>query len=96
MLGAGFLQDTRSWIWMPTHIEFEYSIDGLNFSKIADIKTDVEVTDMSPTIRDYKTPVKPVTARFVRVHAYNFGKIPSWHPGAGGDAWIFVDELIVR
>jgi hypothetical protein len=35
-------------------------------------------------------------ARYVRVHAYNLGKIPAWHPGAGFDAFIFVDELFVR
>jgi hypothetical protein len=95
-VGGGFLQNARSWIWMPTHIEFEFSQDGVNFTKVADIKTDVAPDDMEPRIRDYTTRIKPVTARYVRVHAYNFGKIPSWHPGAGGDAWIFVDEIIIR
>jgi len=95
-VGGGFLQNARSWIWMPTHIEFETSIDGVNFGKVADIKTDVPQDDMEPRIRDYTTPIKPVTARYVRVHAYNFGKIPAWHPGSGGDAWIFVDEIIIR
>ena len=96
MLGGGFLQNARSWIWMPTHIEFEYSLDGVEFSKIADIKTDVAPEDMEPTIRDYKTPIKPVMARYIRVHAYSLGKIPSWHPGAGGDPWIFVDEILIN
>jgi hypothetical protein len=96
VLGGGFLQNARSWIWMPTHIEFELSQDGVNFSKVADIKTDMAPEDMEPRIRDYTTPIKPTDARYVRVHAYSFGKIPSWHPGAGGDAWIFVDEILIR
>lgn len=95
-LGAGFLQNVRSWIWMPTHIEFETSSDGLNFTKVADIKTDLAQIDMEPRIRDYATPIKPVDARYVRIHAYNFGKIPSWHPGTGGDPWIFVDEILIN
>jgi hypothetical protein len=95
-VGGGFLQDARPWIWMPTHIEFEVSSDGVNFARAADIKTDVDPGDMTATIRDYKQDIKPVKARYVRVHAYNLGKIPSGHPGAGDDAFIFVDEIFIE
>ncbi|HEY2846389.1 MAG TPA: discoidin domain-containing protein [Pyrinomonadaceae bacterium] len=95
-VGGGFLQNAGSWIWMPTHVEFETSMDGVNFTRVADIKTDVAVTEMRDTIRDYTAKIPPVTARYVRVHAYNLGKIPSWHPGAGNDAFIFVDEIWVK
>jgi hypothetical protein len=95
-VGGGFLQNVGSWIWMPTHIVFETSIDGVNFTQVADINTDVAVTDMDSKIRDYTAKISPVTARYVRVHAYNLGKIPPWHPGAGSDAFIFVDEIWVR
>lgn len=95
-LGGGFLQVARSWIWMPTRIEFEVSADGENFRKVADIKTDVAAEDMTHIIRDYKTDIAPVKARFVRVRAYNLGKIPAWHPGAGFDAFIFVDEIFIE
>ena len=71
------------------------SEDGVNFRPVADIKTDVPVTDMDPAKRDYKQAISPAKARYVRVHAYNLGKVPSWHPGAGGDAWIFVDEIFI-
>jgi len=95
-LGCGFLQVARSWIWMPTKIEFEVSDDNVNFKKVTDIKTDLSPEDMTPTARDYVTKISPVTARYVRVHATNLGKIPAWHPGAGYDAYIFVDEIIIR
>ncbi len=95
-LGGGFLQDARPWIWMPTRIEFEVSTDGENFTKIAEIKTDVSPEDMEPKIRDYVREIKPVRARYVRVKAYNLGKIPAWHPGAGFDAFIFVDEIFIE
>jgi len=26
----------------------------------------------------------------------SYGKIPAWHPGAGGDAFIFADEIIIE
>ena len=94
-VGGGFLQDARPWIWMPTRIEFETSNDGTNFQKVADIKTDVAVDDMKPQIKDYFAEIAPTKARYVRVHAYNLGKIPAWHPGAGFDAFIFVDEIFI-
>ena len=81
---------------MPTHIEFEVSNDGTNFTKIAEIKTDVPAEDTDPKTRDYTRAINPVKARYVRVHAYNLGTIPLWHPGAGGDAYIFVDEVLIK
>ncbi|MGI8884183.1 MAG: GH92 family glycosyl hydrolase, partial [Pyrinomonadaceae bacterium] len=95
-LGGGFLQDARPWIWMPTRIEFEVSDDGENFQTVAEIKTDVAPEDMKPQIKDYLQNIAPVKARYVRVKAINLGKIPAWHPGAGFDAFIFVDEIFIR
>jgi arylsulfatase len=34
--------------------------------------------------------------RYVRVRARNLGRCPEWHPGAGGLAWLFVDEIVVE
>jgi predicted alpha-1,2-mannosidase len=95
-LGGGFLQVARSWIWMPTKVEFELSTDGENFTKAAEIKTDVAPENMEHIIRDYKTSITPTKARYVRVKAANLGKIPAWHPGAGFEAFIFVDEIFVE
>ncbi|QQS39903.1 MAG: GH92 family glycosyl hydrolase [Acidobacteriota bacterium] len=95
-LGGGFLQVARSWIWMPRSVTFEISDDGKTWRKAAEIETDFPEREMEHTIRDYVKTIDPVTARYVRVKAVNFGKIPAWHPGAGFDAYIFVDEIIVE
>lgn len=96
-VGGSFLQTTRSWIWMPARLEFEVSMDGLNFTKIAEFKTDVPENDERPQIKEFFTALTaPASARYVRVRAFNIGKIPAWHPGAGGDPWIFVDEIIIE
>jgi hypothetical protein len=95
-LGGGFLQNARSWIWMPTRIEFEISNDGENFRRVAEIKTDVAPEDMTEQFKDYLQTIAPVSARFVRAKAYNLGKIPARHPGAGFEAFIFVDEIIIE
>ncbi len=99
-VGAGFLQVAGPWIWMPQRVEFEVSMDGTNFRQIAVITPEFPVTEIKPTRRDFTkaVAVRPaaVQARYLRIKAFNFGKIPSWHLGAGGDPWIFIDEVIIR
>lgn len=96
-VGGSFLQTVRSWIWMPDRIEFEASDDGVNFRKIADIRTDVPVRDEMPQVKEFFSNLpQPISVRYIRVRAFNIGKIPSWHLGAGGDPWIFIDEIFVN
>jgi len=95
-VGGSFLQVAGPWIWMPDRIEFETSNDGSIFSRVAEIKPGFPQREMTPTIREFVQAIVPTKARYVRVRAYNIGKIPAWHPGAGGDPWIFVDEILIR
>lgn len=95
-LAAGFLQDVGSWIWLPTRVEFELSLDGLNFSKAAVAVHDVPDRDTRVTVKELSSTFSPRAARFVRVRAYTYGAVPLWHPGAGGKAWLFVDEIVVQ
>ena len=94
-VGGSFLQSARAWIWMPDRLEFETSSDGVNFAKIADFKTGFPQQEMNGVTKEFRQTVTPTKARFIRVKAYNFDKIPSWHLGAGGDPWIFVDEIFI-
>ena len=45
----------------------------------------------------YSATVKaaPVTARYAKIVAKNYGVIPNGQPGAGNPAWLFVDEVQV-
>lgn len=95
-VGASFLQVAGPWIWMPDRVEFEASNDGVNFTRVAEIKPNFPQREMTPTIKEFSQPISPIKARYVRVSAFNIGKIPSWHPGAGGDPWIFIDEVFIR
>ena len=95
-LGAGFLQDVGAWIWMPKRVEFEVSTDGQIFTQAAAIANEVSDKDSGVVLRDFVKAIPPQQARYVRVKAYNYGTIPDWHPGHGGQAWIFIDELIIE
>jgi len=95
-LGAGFLQDVGSWIWMPRSVDFEVSLDGINFILAGSLNSDVPEKQYSVLSKDFVTEIQPQKIRYVRVRAHTYGKIPPWHPSHGGDAWIFVDEIIVE
>jgi predicted alpha-1,2-mannosidase len=93
-LGAGFIQDIRSWIWMPVDVTFFISEDGENYRQIAYIKNKVPDDDYEIYQQDLGAKVQ-VTAQYIKIQAGNFGTIPSWHLGAGGQAFIFIDEVII-
>jgi hypothetical protein len=95
-LGAGFLQNVGSWILMPTRVEFALSSDGEQFLPALTIDNEVPDTNRDAIIKDFVRTIPPAKARFVRVRAHNYGKLPAWHPGAGSDAYIFVDEIIIE
>lgn len=94
-LAAGFAQDIRSWIWMPEEVIFSVSDDGINFKQIANVKTTVDSKDDEIQAGDIGARVN-TSGRFVKVKATNFGTIPNWHLGAGGQAYIFIDEIVVE
>jgi hypothetical protein len=94
-LGAGFLQDIGSWIWMPRQVDFEISLDGRNFRLAGSVNNEVAEKQYGVIIKDFVKEIQPQEIRYVRIRAHNYGKIPSWHAGHNGDAWIFVDEILV-
>jgi predicted alpha-1,2-mannosidase len=95
-LGAGFLQDVGSWIWMPRQIDFEVSTDGKNFRSALSLANDVSEKQYGNLVKEFSKTIQPREARYVRITAKTFGTLPAWHPGAGGQAWIFVDEIIIE
>ena len=94
-LGAGFLQDARSWIWMPQYVEFAVSSDGLNFVRACRVDNDVDTKELEMKIRNLVKDGLSLKARYVKVSAKNLGTIPEWHESAGEKAYIFIDEIII-
>ncbi|ESU29147.1 putative hybrid glycoside hydrolase, group 92(-20) family protein precursor [Flavobacterium limnosediminis JC2902] len=95
-LSARFLQDTRAWILMPTKVEYYVSNDNKNFQLSATVTNTLDAKDYETKIIAFDGKINANNARYIRVKAYNFGKLPEWHQGAGYDAYIFVDEITVR
>jgi predicted alpha-1,2-mannosidase len=95
-LSSNFLQDSRSWILMPSKVDYFTSLDNVNFTLVKTIENtfDPKITDNK--IIAFKTVINPTNAKYIKVKAYNFGKLPEWHQGFGGDAFIFIDEITIK
>ena len=94
---TNFLQDTRSWILYPKQVSYEISEDGINYKPFGVIENGVAADDYNLQIRTFLHNNKVnANARYVKIKAINFGKLPDWHQGSGGDAFIFIDEIEVR
>lgn len=95
-ISANFLQDQRSWVLFPTKIEFYVSNDNANFELLDSILISEDPKFDGTKVKSFESNKKVQSARYVKVKAYNFGKLPEWHQGAGGDAFIFIDEITIK
>ena len=93
--GCGFLQDMRSWIWLPPQVAVAVSPDGRTFHDAGRARCDVPRDAPGIIRRDLTVPLDGAPVRAVRIHAAYPGAIPAWHPGAGGEAFLFLDEVVV-
>lgn len=96
-VALNFLQDSRSWILLPTSVSFYSSADNANFTLLDTVSSNVKPEDQKVQVVKFekKLPEK-VSARYIKIVAKNAGKLPDWHIGKGGDAYIFVDELEIK
>ena len=95
-LSAEFLQDQRSWIFMPLDVTFLVSDDGKQFAAAGQIVNDLPSNREEPTIKEFTLAVPFLKTRYIKVVAKNRGICPDWHPGAGSKAWIFADEITIE
>ncbi|MGC4129378.1 MAG: GH92 family glycosyl hydrolase [Bergeyella sp.] len=95
-ISSNYLQDSRSWILFPTKVEYYVSANGKDYFLMETENISVEPFDYEIKTRKITSKILPTDARFVKVKAYNFGKLPEGHQGFEGDAFIFVDEIEVK
>ncbi len=94
---VGFLQDINSWIWMPREVQFAFSDDGKNFGSTKVVRNTMVADTSDGAIRtEFVMKTSQLPLRYVKIKAVNYGKCPAWHLGAGGNAWIFADEIVVE
>ena len=95
-ISLGCLQHYRDWIFLPTAVKFEVSLDGKTFAEVATVQNDVPVNTIALTIKDFTAKFAAINARYVRITAFTLESCPKGHPGEGKPAWTFADELEVE
>ncbi len=94
---VGFLQNIPSWIFFPEYVELSVSENGKDFTSVSQIsKVDLPQDDVARTQDFIFSNFNKLETRYIRIKAKNIGYCPDWHDGAGGEAWIFVDEIIIE
>jgi predicted alpha-1,2-mannosidase len=97
-IASNYLQDTRSWILMPTKVDYYISEDNTTFIKVGTFENTVDPKEYESVIIPFEIQFKSQKARYVKIIATNFGKLPEWHQGfpSDGEAFIFIDEIEIK
>lgn len=91
-ISVSVLSNEGSWIYYPKSIEILISNDGQNFKSIQQISSE----DIKKVKGEVSVEFQSEKARYIKVIATNNGKIAEGFPGAGSEAWLFVDEIGVE
>jgi predicted alpha-1,2-mannosidase len=95
---VNFLEDQRSWIFLPTEVEILVSSDGKNFKSISKMKVNATVVNEQVKIKEHRVVLKGKNTRYVKIIAKKLGKLPEWHLGSkhDGRSWLFLDEIQIK
>lgn len=93
-IGVSFIQNQSSWIFFPKEVEIAFSTDGQSYEVIKTVTIDTEIS-LAHEIKEISAH-ESRSGRFVKVTAQNVSICPEWHPSAGGKAWLFVDEIVIK
>lgn len=86
------LSSPASWIYYPKQITIAYSENGNDYSIEKSI-SEIEIINSNGIVK-VEFPITSI--RYLKVNAYNQGKILEGNPGAGEPAWLFIDEIKVE
>ncbi len=95
-ISVNFFQRPGSWIFLPENVEVSVSEEGSDYKKVFTKTFEITEEEQGPAINKIFHSMTGEKVRYIRVFAKSIKTCPDWHPGAGGKAWIFADEIIVE
>lgn len=94
-IGANFIQDTKSWIFLPEEVSYYISEDGKEFKLYQTLRNPIsKLVERTEPYTFYTN--EGFKARYIMVRAKNIGQNPDWHLSAGEKSWLFIDEIIIE
>ncbi|MDG1041166.1 MAG: GH92 family glycosyl hydrolase [Polaribacter sp.] len=97
-VSVGFLEDQRSWIFLPTKVEVYVSSDNKTFTKVASEVVNSATPREPVSIKNMEFVLENKKAKYIKLVAKKLGILPEWHLGFkhGGRSWLFVDEILIK
>ena len=95
------LHDQRSWITYPKRVEM-YLIKANGEEWLAALSDYEEIEDIPAEVMHWRTDYMDQGPRMrpkiagIRFVFKNAGPLPDWHLGAGGETFIFIDEISIQ
>jgi hexosaminidase len=87
---------SNDWIFGPKQFIISLSEDGTNFSPVFGQEIEMAPQGENPKILNLKASFGIKKARYIKIVAPIFEKIPQWHYGAGQPTFLFIDEIMVN
>jgi len=96
---VNFLEDQKSWIFLPSELECLVSTDGVKYNSIGNYSiNNTQQNDIIKT-KDYTFNYSSsLKVRYVKLIAKKLGELPTWHLGYphDGRSWLFIDEIQIK
>ncbi|TCI94181.1 GH92 family glycosyl hydrolase [Tenacibaculum sp. M341] len=95
---TNYLEDQRSWIFLPRQVKYFTSVDGKKYKEVASLNFDTGKPAEEVSVKEATIHLKGSNVRYVKVVAKKLGNLPEWHLGYkhNGKSWIFIDEIIIK
>lgn len=84
-ISTQFLKTPRVRVVYPDVIKFYWSNDGINYTEVDKIRTEIVDSDGKSEIQSYSTVTKPLFCRYIKISASNKRNDP-----------MLIDEIVVR
>lgn len=88
------MESIGGWIIYPKRFSVYARNASTDFKRIAKYDYRPEKIPTENTKKSFTVAVDTEGFTELKVVVENIGKLPSWHPAAGEDAWLFVDEVL--
>ncbi len=84
------------WIFNPLDLVVFTSEDGKNFTEVARAEYPAEGPDEENGKKEYTLTFPETSAKYIKITSRTLEELPQWHDGRGRNAFVFIDEIIVR